>query len=266
MCIDISVCDASTSSESGTETHSEAHSQQIPHLELCILTNILSDNLPDSAMTTDPPNPAYTSDFTCLLSGPLEDFRLYSGRHSQWLMDIAHDLCDPSLKRGMLKMWNAAGEMWRNVNPTDPLTASTYLYDTQASVSLSKISERAGKSKSTTTSDGGHAVGPTSTMAVRVKQRDNGRCWVAGPNFQVHNRNSRLCPKRMGDSLFRVIYSAFVSTPPPALSIYDEICGITLCRNLDASFCQYEFGLQLVAPVRSPSFLILYSKSLIHEC
>jgi len=261
MCIDIDVCDASTSSESGTETHSEAHSQQIPHLELCILTDIMSDNLPDSAMTTGPPNPAYTSDFTGLLCGPLEDFILYSGRHSKWLMDIAHDLCDPSLKRGTLKMWNAAGEMWRNVNLTDPLTASTYLYDTQAAVSLSKISERAEKSKSTTTSGGGRAVGPTST----VKQRDNGQCWVTGPTSP--SRNSRLCPKRMGDSLFRVIYSAFVSTPPPpALSIYDEICGITLFVSLDALFCQYEFGLRLVAPVRSSSFLILYSKSLIHEC
>ena len=246
---------------------SEAHSQQIPHLELCILTDIMSDNLPDSAMTTGPPNPAYTSDFTGLLSGPLKDFLHYSGRHSKWLMDIAHDFCDPSLKRGTLKMWNAAGGIWRNVNLTDPLTASTYLYDTQAAVSLSKISERAGKSKSTSTNDGGHAVGPTSTMADRVKKRDDNQCWVTGLSISNLVQNGHLCPKRMGDCLFRVIYSAFVSTPPPpTLSIYDEICGITLSVGLDAWFYKYKFGLRLVAPVCSSYFLILHSKSLIHEC
>jgi hypothetical protein len=43
------------------------------------------------------------------------------------------------------------------------------------------------------------------------------------------------------------------------VSIYDEICGITLMLHLDALFDPYELGLRLVAPVRSPSFLIFYS-------
>jgi hypothetical protein len=38
----------------------------------------------------------------------------------------------------------------------------------------------------------------------------------------------------MGDHFLRIIYEAFVSTPPPTLSIFDEICGITLNKNLDA--------------------------------
>ncbi|KAN0112018.1 hypothetical protein V8E52_007935 [Russula decolorans] len=71
-------------------------------------------------MTTGPPNPT-SSDFTCLLSGRLDDFLLYSGQEqSQWLIDIAHDICDPTLKCGSLQVWDVAGEMWRNVNPTDP--------------------------------------------------------------------------------------------------------------------------------------------------
>jgi hypothetical protein len=128
----------------------------------------------------DPPNPTAPSDFTCVLSGPLDDFLLYSGREqSHWLIDIAHDItlqgwitdvCDPALKRGSLKVWDVAGQMSRNVNRTDPLTASTYFYDIQAVISLSKISERAGKFK-TSTSDN------ASTMVYRVKQRDGRRCW-----------------------------------------------------------------------------------------
>ncbi len=54
----------------------------------------------------------------------------------------------------------------------------------------------------------------------------------------------------MGDPLLHGIYSTFVSTPPPpTLSIYDKICGITLSVNLDALFDIYEFGLWFVAPV-----------------
>jgi len=208
-------------------------------------TNITSDELARSEMTTGPPNPtsSSTSDFTCLLSGPLDDFLLYSRQEqSQWLIDVAHDICDPALKRGSLQVWDAAGEVRRKVNPTEPLTASTYLYDIQAVASLSKISERVGRSRTRAS-----ASGNASTMANRVKQRDGQRCWVTRMDFPI--TNSHICPKRMGDHLLRVVYSAFVSAPPPpTLSIYDEICGITLDRNNDACFGAYELGLRLVAP------------------
>jgi hypothetical protein len=122
-----------------------------------------------SAMTTVPPDPA-SPGFICLLSGPLEEFVLFSCQeHSQWLINIAHDICDPSQKRGSLKKQNAAGEEWIDIGPTDPLTASTYRYDVQAVTSLSKISlsTRAGRSVASTS-------GNAPTMADRVKQREEG--------------------------------------------------------------------------------------------
>jgi hypothetical protein len=200
-------------------------------------------------MRTSPPIPPSPSGFTYLLSGPLNDFLRYSGQeHSRWLMDIAHDICDSREKRGLLKVWD--GEMWRIVIPTDPLTASAYLYDIRAIISLSKISDRAGKSKTSASSN-------ASTMGNRVKQRDGQQCWVTRTPYPI--TNSHVCPKRMGDHLLRVVYSNFVSPlPPPTLSIYDEICGITLTRNLDAAFDTYELGLRFVAPVRSSS-LVFYS-------
>ncbi|KAI0295271.1 hypothetical protein BC826DRAFT_867368, partial [Russula brevipes] len=222
-------------------------------LELRILTScigsypqppkgIMSDTDARSTMTTGPPNPVSPFDFTCLLRGPLEDFLLYSGQErSRWLMDIAHDLCDPAQKRGTLRVWDVgSGQMWRSVNHTDPLTASVYLYDIRAVVALSKISQRAGKSKTKNT------TGHPSTMANRVKERDGYECWVTRmPNTGV---NSHVLPKRMGDHLLRVIYGVFVSTPPPGLSIDDEICGITLFHVLDSYFDTYELGLRPVAP------------------
>ncbi len=247
-------------SSTSSNTYSKAHPPKQSHLELHILTgrvglnlqpprNIMSDESAMSAMTTSPPNSS--SLFTCLLSGPLNEFLLYSRQEqSKWLIDIAHDICDPALERGSLQTWDAEGETWRNVNPTDPLTASNYYYEVEAVISLSKISDRVGKSKT-------DASGNASTMVDRVKHRDGG-CWVTRNPF--HIKNSHICPKRMGDHVLRLIYSAFVTTPPPpALSIYDEICGITLIGNLDSSFDLYELGLRFVAPVRSSSYLIFYS-------
>jgi hypothetical protein len=241
---------------------SNVHSREPPHLELRILTNhvglypqppkeITSDTDASSTMTTGPPHTASPSDFTCLLEGPLEDFLLYSGQErSQWLIDISHDLCDPTEKRGTLRVRDVGSGQMRNVHHTDPLTASVYLHDIPAVVSLSKISRRTSRSRTP-------ATGYPSTMANRVKERDGYRCWVTrAPNSGV---NSHVCPKRMGDHLLRFIYEAFVSTPPPGLSIYHEICGITLFPVLDSYFDKYELGLRPVAPVRSLSFLVLSS-------
>lgn len=207
----------------------------------------------DSSITTDPSNCTSPSILTYLLSGPLEDFLPYVGQEqSKWLIDIAHDICDPALKRGSLKVWDAAGERLRDVNPTDPLSSSTYLYDILAIVSLTKISPHAGKSKTSassnaSTSTTSTSTSSTSTMAKNVKERDGQQCWVTRSTTPI--TNSYLFPKQMEDHDLHAIYGAFVSTPPPTLSIQDDICGITLTPNLDALFKMHELGLQLVAPV-----------------
>ena len=73
-----------------SKTRSRAHSQQLPHLEL--------------------------------------RFLLYSdGEQSWWLIDIAHGVYDPALNRGLLPVSDAAGQMWRNINPTDRLITSTWM-------------------------------------------------------------------------------------------------------------------------------------------
>jgi hypothetical protein len=81
----------------------------------------------------------------------------------------------------------------------------------------------------------------------------------AGCQGLPHLVNSHVYPKRMGDQILRIVYSKFVSaSPPPTLSIFDTICGITLSASLDALFEEYELGLRLVALVRSSFFLIFY--------
>jgi hypothetical protein len=211
-------------------------------------TNINSDLLATQAMLPRPP-PNTTDGHICLLSGPLDDFLKYSRQEqSKWLIDIAHDICDPAFLRGSLLVWNVGVQQWRPVAHTDPLTASAYLYDVPVGVivGLSKMSTRTGKSITTAT---GHA----STMADRVKRRD-GVCWASGSRYPLVN--SHICPKRMGDHLARIIYRDFVSasTPIPDLSIYNEIFGISFAESLDAYFDVYELGLRFMSVVSS-SFL-----------
>ncbi|KAI9447231.1 hypothetical protein F5148DRAFT_1020459 [Russula earlei] len=241
-----------TSRKTSSKILRKAHSQTLFHLELHLLTSrvglypqpaqhINTMELAQLAMTAGPPNPDAPSDYTCLLRGPLEDFLLYSGQEqSQWLIDIAHDICDPSQKRGTLQVLDAARQEWIDVNPRDPLTASKYRYHVQAVISLSKISHRAGRSITSATDN-------AATMANHVEQRD-GKCWVTG--FDDPLTNSHMCPKRMGDHVLCIIYHDFVSTiPPPApLTIYDDICVITLIPTLDHWFDTYELGLRLVGP------------------
>ncbi|KAH9964824.1 hypothetical protein BC827DRAFT_1185295 [Russula dissimulans] len=199
-------------------------------------------------MATHPPPNSTFSDSIQLLSGPIDDFLLFSRQeHSKWLIDIAHDLCDPLAQRGSLCIW--AGQEWRTVAHTEPLTASIYLYAVPEGVviSLSKISARDGKSKTST-------IGEASTMANLVNDRD-GQCWITDSVETLVN--GHLCPKRMGDHLARVIFDTFVSAHPPTLSIYDETFGISLLSSLNGWFDNYELGLRFVSTVRSSFSCVL---------
>ncbi|KAJ7911576.1 hypothetical protein B0H13DRAFT_1614421, partial [Mycena leptocephala] len=182
-----------------------------------------------------PGNTSPTTHSICLLSGPLGEFLGYSRQEaSKWLIDLAHDICDPANLRGSLLQW-------RPVANTDPLSASIYRYDLPVgiTVGLSKISHRVRKSITT-------ATGNASTMADRVKRRD-AQCWVTG----VYDPpvNSHICPKRMGDHIGRIVFRTFTSLAPrPNLSIYDEIFGLTLSETFDAWFDKYKMGLRCVSP------------------
>ncbi|KDR68408.1 hypothetical protein GALMADRAFT_1044290 [Galerina marginata CBS 339.88] len=201
---------------------------------------ISDDVLAATAMTPGANSPSTPS--ICLLRGSLDDFVRYSRQEaSKWLMDLAHDICDPAEHRGSLLVWQEQQQQWRPVAATDPLTASIYRYDLPVgiTVGLSKISQRARKS---VTTESGNA----SAMANRVKGRD-GQCWVTAVDDPVVN--SHICPKRMGDHVGRIIFRTFTSLPlPPNLSIYNEIFGLCLSKTLDAWFDQYEMGLRFVSP------------------
>lgn len=209
-------------------------------------SSISDDALAIEAMT--PGNVSPNTPVIHLLSGPLTEFLQYSRQEaSKWLLDIAHDICDPAYRRGSLVVQQ--GQHWLPVTNTDPLTPSVYRYDlpTEVTVGLAKISHRQGRSETSATGNAG-------TMANRVMQRD-GRCWasrVFGPLI-----NSHICPKRMGDHTARIIYRTYTNaTPPSNLSIFDEVFGLNLSKTIDDLFDKYQLGFRYVAPVRSSYLLI----------
>ena len=212
---------------------------------------ISNDILATTAMTPGANSPSTPS--ICLLRGPLCDFVRYSRQEaSKWLIDLAHDICDPAAaadQRGSLVVWKEQRQQWRPVATTDLLTASIYRYDLPVgiTVGLSKISRRERKSVT-------DATGNASTMANRVEGRD-GECWVTAITRPL--ANSHICPKRMGDHVGRIIFRTFTSLPLPTnLSIYNEIFGLCLSKTLNAWFDNYEMGLRFVSPVRSSSLLL----------
>ena len=207
---------------------------------------ITNDALAQQAMT--PGNDAPPTLVTRLLSGTLADFRQYSGEEaSRWLINIAHDLCDPVECRGTLVVQREQG--WVRVMDTDLLIASRYQYQLRqgATICLSKISRQIGHSRTSTT-------GNASTMANDVMRRD-GECWVTGLTHPLIN--SHICPKRMGDHTARIIVQTFAPGIPFAnLSIYHEIFGLNLVQQLDHLFDLYQLGFHYIAPVRTFYFLI----------
>ena len=239
--------------EALTQIHGDDPPRLPPgHLELLIATHLVelyqqppeqitSDALAQSSMTTTIPSlsigPTHP---TGLLIGPLVGLLRYSNEEkSQWLIDIAHDICDPVQKRGRLIVQR--NQDWQDVHATGPLIASTYQYIVGHTVSLTKISARVGRSRI-------DATGEASTMANRVKNRDGQKCWVTRRRPVTI---SHISPKRMGDHMLRGVYNTFVQTPPqPTLSVFDEICGISLFVALTHFFGKYEFGLRFMALVR----------------
>lgn len=202
--------------------------------------NISNDALRVAAEVMTPGNDLPHTPFIRLLSGTLAEFLQYSGADaSRWLINTAHDLCDPKHRRGSLYILR--GEEWVLVVDADPLTASQYLYHLGpgVTVGLSKISRRAGRSRTST-------IGNASTMANHVMQRD-GKCWVTRARRILIN--SHICPKRMGDHTARNILRTFTTLDPSAdVSIFDEIFGLNLISYLDGLFDVYELGFYYISP------------------
>ncbi|KAF7977326.1 hypothetical protein HWV62_4101 [Athelia sp. TMB] len=221
-------------------------------------TNTPADAQPSSTTPGLPPPTHPPRPFIPLISAPLSHFEHFAqAEHSQWLIDVAHDICDPAHRSGTLRRLESpsyayadctrAAQTWAPVRPTDPLRAALYEYVCGRPLPLSKISRREGKSKS---SRGGYA--DSETMRRDVLRRDGYQCWLSREHDDDAGRFvcSHIVPKRMGGPVSAVLLARFArpgEAPIPApTGVFDPMYGITLTRQLHSFFDDYTMGLRRI--------------------
>jgi hypothetical protein len=176
-----------------------------------------------------------------LLSGPAAAFdRIAGAEQSDWLLSVAHDVCDPVHSRGVLYVETTSNQ-WRHITTSEALTASRYLYELPPNIliGLSKISLRNNKSRTNTTGDAG-------TMRNRVLERDKETCWITAATDGSININSHICPKRMGDAQGAQVLRTFCNVQTPTASVFHPMFGITLNKILDGFFDLYNMGFRRI--------------------
>ncbi|KAJ7666128.1 hypothetical protein DFH06DRAFT_267634 [Mycena polygramma] len=195
----------------------------------------------DTLMTPHHPPPATNAhdDYMTLLHGTLDEFNHYARQErAKWLIDIAHDICDPRHMRGTLEVMASESQppQWTPVYPGDPLVGSVYRYvvpPSVTSIAFTKTSAR--NNKSLTAEDG-----TTTSMRTAVHARDE-RCWVSSTVYPV--ANSHILPKRMGDHLAAHILDVFCGLAPGiSVHVSNAIFGFLLSLNLNLYFAHYHLG------------------------
>ena len=109
--------------------------------------------LPIPTTATNPPPAAsqHSPGHLYLIEGRLEDIRQFSGTTVDWVIRVAHLICDPlgtgqvfTHTTGTTSDWYASDRAasWRQVFPGDPLHSGIYEFESASPILLSEISDR----------------------------------------------------------------------------------------------------------------------------
>lgn len=182
-----------------------------------------------------------------MIEGTFEDIKRYAGTTVDWVIKVAHLICDPggagrvyTHTTGTPSYWYALDRTssWRQVVQGDPLLPGIYEYDTTTSppILLSKISERHSPSLTTSGSESSSA-----TFSGHIGRRDGGKCVVTGLRDSLIA--SRLIPKRMGSDGAKDAVTRF-SGAQAALGThrFDTRIGILLFSPLAKLVDLYKLG------------------------
>ncbi|KIY63370.1 hypothetical protein CYLTODRAFT_360096 [Cylindrobasidium torrendii FP15055 ss-10] len=177
-----------------------------------------------------------------LIQGMTDSFNDFIGNEqSDWLLSIAHDLCDPAQSRGILCA-EGPNNTWRHITALEPLRDTRYLYELPptAVVELCKIWLL--KNECTTDS-----AGRAGAMRTAVLERDDDTCWISRA-FSTHDTyvTSHICPKTMGGVQASHILQTFCGYQGANVGIFHPMFGITLSRNLEPFFSSYRLGFRRI--------------------
>ena len=203
--------------------------------------------LPHPTTPTNPPLP--TSQWSppghlYLIEGTFTDICRYAGTTVDWLIKIAHLICDPlgtgqvfTHTTGTASDWYASDRAasWRQVVNGDPLLPGIYEFEPASPIMLSKISERHKHSLTTPGSESSSSI-----FRTNITLRDT-TCVVTRSTLSLVA--SHLIPKRMDSVGAREVVTQFAGAREAnGIERYDARIGILLFSPLDGLVDHYRLG------------------------
>ena len=225
-----------------------ARGSEVPVETECIyvrIRNALLCPIPSGTTNTLPADPD-AHGHLYLIEGKYQDIQRYAGTTVDWIIKVAHLICDPlgegqvyTHTMGTPSEWYSLDRTsnWRQVAQGDPLLPGIYEFESSTGpILLSKISERQTHSVTTAGSE------PSATTFRRnISLREGGSCGIT--RIPYNAIASHLIPKRMGSDGARDAIERF-SGPQTALGThsFDSRIGILLTSNLDSLVDFYKLG------------------------
>jgi hypothetical protein len=196
-----------------------------------------------------PPSIPQLSGHLYLIQGSIDDIGRYAGATVDWIIKVAHFICDPSgagevytHRTGTALYWydRDRDADWTQVNSGDALSPGIYEFVTAGPIQLSRISERQSRSVTSLGSESS-----SRTFRRHLEVRDGG-CVVTRATTSLIA--SHLIPKRMGTDGAKDVFTRFVGAIA-ALNVHrfhPEI-GVFLFSALDGLVDRYHLGFYHVA-------------------
>ena len=135
-------------SQSATSTDPTSNSQIIYIRVQQSLIQVIGPVLavPTDPTTSDlPPSVSQSSGHLYLIEGSIDDIRRYAGTTVDWIIKVAHSICDPS-GRGQIYTHTTGAPSdwynkdrdadWRKVVPGDPLLSGIYVFESASPITL----------------------------------------------------------------------------------------------------------------------------------
>jgi hypothetical protein len=200
--------------------------------------------VPNSNTVNPPPSIPQPSGHLYLIQGSIDDIRRYAGATVDWIINVAHLICDPfgagqvyTHRTGTPTYWydRDRDDGWLQVNLGDPLVPGIYEFVTTGPITLSKISKRQSHS---VTSAGSESS--STTFSRHLELRDGG-CVVTRAATSLIA--SHLIPKRLGTDGAKEVVTRFVAANA-ALDVhrFHPDIGVLLFSALDSLVDQYKLG------------------------
>jgi hypothetical protein len=179
-----------------------------------------------------------------LIQGSIDEIGRYAGTTVDWIIKVAHSICDPSgagqvytHPEGMSYDWYERDRNadWRQVVRGDTLLPGIYEFVTTSPITLSKISDRQSHSMTSMGSESS-----ATTFRRHLELRDGG-CAVTQSSYSLIA--SHLIPKRMGTGGAKEVVTRFVGAQKAQdIHRFHPSIGVLLASTLDTWVDHYTLG------------------------